>query len=139
MHFLPLLIGSLASTVVSNYETIEISRLAHFMYLPLSIQNIKNFIDFIQLSAITKLSIRQILNNAARQCMTWTSRIVVTGQLCTKFYKLNFYCYCFSLSVFFLSHVHSLLWPQDLVVAQDWGHFLCIVCSIFIIDGSFSH
>ena len=59
--------------IPNYYETIEISVLGH--YLPSSIQNIKNFIDFVQLCVTTKSSIQKILDNAARQCMTCLQKI----------------------------------------------------------------
>ena len=59
--------------IPNYYETIEISVLGH--YLPSSIQDIKNFIDFVQLSVATKSSIQQILDNAALQCMAYSQKI----------------------------------------------------------------
>ena len=67
------LTSALQLQIPNYYETIEISVLGH--YLPSSIQNIKNSIDFVQLSVATKSSIRQILDNAARQCMTCLQKI----------------------------------------------------------------
>ena len=65
--------------IPNYYETIEISVLGH--YLPSSIENIKNFIDFVQLSVTTKSSIRHILNNAAHQCLTCSQKIFLGQEL----------------------------------------------------------
>jgi len=59
--------------IQNYYETIEISVLGH--YLPSSINNIRNFTDFLKLSVTTKSSIRQILDNAARQSMLCSQKI----------------------------------------------------------------
>ena len=59
--------------IVNRYETVEISVLGH--YQPSCIQQFKCFIDFIQPSLCNKSSLRKIIDDAAKTCISCSQRI----------------------------------------------------------------